>query len=596
MSKRFRSLGLVLTLALIVSMLPLQGLTFAAGTDVTLVSLMQEASEPVTLYLAESSNVSTLDPQIAEDSVSIDRIEQLFLALTDTVSVSGPGALVSEIGPELATDWSYDNDTLTWTFTIRDDVPWVQYDPVTQEATVLRNLVAGDFVTGIHRACDPNIFSYYGTIVGSVVAGCEETLNTAPEDFSEEMFDNVGVAAPDDTTLQVTLAGPRGYFFSMTPMWVLRAVPGEVVSELGDEWTQPGNIVTNGPYMLDEWVRGVRMVMVRNPYIPEDLWKGGNVERVIWTTIEDGGTVVALYQDNQLDLSGVPAAETQAILADPVLSQEVVQVIDLAVFYFGFMFDKPPFDDVHARRAFSASINRELFVSEVINNRGIPMMHFTPPGMFGAVPINEVGIDGAGLGFDPDFALSEIEAAGFPNCEGFPNINIVTYASAADWAEFLQAEVENNLGCDPGIFSIEQLEFSVLLQVTKTDTPTEERPNMFTLGWGPDYADANNWVNDVLQCELDDHTLRPCDEVDELILEAQAETDPDRRIELYRQIEEMFFGYDGLFPIAPLYMRATYSRLKPWVTWDYPTDNLFGGYHLDSVIIDQEAQLAARAG
>lgn len=584
--------ALALVLALVLGAMP----AFASDTEITLTSLMQE-TEPVTYYIAihGGSLISTLDPQVATDSVSIDFIENLFLGLTNV------NAETTEIEAELATAWSYDADTYTWTFTIRDDVPWVHWDPVAGELTEVRKVVAGDFVDGIRRACDPNNSSLYAEVVGSVIAGCSDVYGTDPEDLTPEMFESIGVAAPDDTTLTITTDGPRGYFFSMTPMWVLRAVPQEVIDEFGGgfntEWTEPGNIVTNGPFVLDTWERGVQRILLRNTLLPEDLQGPGNVERVIDTVVEDGGTLYALYQDNQLDRAGVPSAELQNVLNDPELSQEVVQTIELVTFYFGFAFDKPPFDDVHARRAFSASVNRELFVSEVRQGRGVPMMHFTPPGMFGSVPINEVGIDGEGIGYDPEYARSEIEAAGYPNCEGFPNIDVVTYQGAADWAEFVQAEVENTLGCDPGIFSIEQQEFSVLLRTTSADTPTEERPNMWTLGWGPDYPDANNWVFDAgLACQSSNDFKRPCSEVDDLILEAQQETNPERRIELYREIEEMFFGYDGIFPVMPLFMRAGFAQLKPWLDFPIETDILFGGEHWDYVTIDQEMQLAARAG
>jgi oligopeptide transport system substrate-binding protein len=318
---------------------------------------------------------------------------------------------------------------------------------------------------------------------------------------------------------------------------------------------------------------------------------------VIDSTVDEGGTVYALYQDGQLDLSVLPGAEQQNVLADPELSKEVVQQISLAVYYFGFAHDKPPFDDVHARRAFSAAVNRDLFVSEVRMGRGVPMMHFVPPGMFGAVQVNEIGINGEGIGYDPAFAQAELAAAGYPNCEGFPEISVVTYAGLAVWAEFVQAEVENTLGCDPSLFTIEQQEFSVLLQTTSADTPTAERPNFWTLGWSPDYPDAHNWVFDAgLHCESANDFMRPCDDVDDKIYEAQTEGNPETRAALYREIEEDFFSYDGLHPIMPMFMPATFWQLKPWLDRPIETDGLFGGNHYDWISVDAELQAAGRGG
>ncbi len=253
-------------------------------------AVMQQPSEPITYYIAiHGDDVPSLDPQAATDSNSIDFIENLFLGLTDV------NPETTQIVPELATDWVYEPETHTWTFTIRDDVPWVYWNPDTGEIKEIRKVVAGDFVVGIQRACHPSNSSLYAEVVASLIAGCRVLRGVSPDDVNPEALARVGVFAPDDTTLQVTLEGPIGYFFAMTPMWFLRAVPPETIERFGGgfnvEWTEPGNIVTNGPFVLDEWDRGVRRVLRRNPLLPADLQGPGNVERVIDLAIIEGGTL-----------------------------------------------------------------------------------------------------------------------------------------------------------------------------------------------------------------------------------------------------------------------------------------------------------------
>lgn len=577
-------LRVLLALALILVIAP-TSFAAAGDADIALTSVMRQ-TEPVTLYLADANQVSTFDPQRATDIVSITMIEAMFSGLTDYDPMQ-PGS----IRAEAATEWTVSDDGLTWTFTLRDDIPWVRWDPATDTAEVLRNVTAYDFEYGIKRGCDPRLGSLYGAVIAQVIDGCN-TLNLMDiNDVTDADYDLVNVHALDDATLEINLQFPAGYFFSMSALWTLNAVPRDTIEEFGDNWTDLGTIVTNGPFVLDEFVRGVRRILVANPHYPADMRGPGNVERVVTTVVEDQGTRFALYLDNQIDSSGsIPRAEVQGVLESPEYADELYNISDLGVFYFGMAHDKPPFDNVHARRAFGAMVNRDAFIAEVETNRGVPMIHFTPPGMFGAPPINEVGV-----GYDPNFARQEMELAGYPDCEGLPNITINTFTAAGDWAEFLSASAERELGCNPNVFTIQPMEFSVLLESYQPDVPTAERPNMWTAVWGPDYPDANNWVFDSgLGCESENRYLRPCSEVDDLIAQAARESDPAIRTELYYRIEEMFFGPEGEHPMIPLMLRVDPLLFKPWYSGPFETDGLFGGPHYDWRSIDQEAQLAAR--
>jgi len=581
---QYRALAIAVILTMVLAILP-TSFALASDTDVTLNTVMRQA-EPITFYGTDTSEISSLDPQRASDQVSIAAIENLFLGITNADPLT-PGNIL----PELASEWSFDAAGTTWTFTIRTDVPWVKWDPTADSAEVVRNVTAGDIAYGIKRSCDPRLGAYYTSVADKIILGCNEVSTKPVEEVTDADYDLVQVEAPDDSTLIVHLQFSAGYFQSQTPMWMYRPVPQETIEEFGDDWTEVGNIVTNGPYVIDELVRGVRRVYFANPYIPADLKGPGNVERIVTTIVEDQGTRFALYQDNQIDTSGVPPAELQSVLNDPAYADQLIQTSDLAVFYFGFAHDKAPFDQVEARRAFSASVDRAAFVQEIRQGRGVPMIHLTPPGMFGAPPINEVGV-----GYDPEFAKAQMEAAGYPNCEGFPPVEIVAYQGAGDWAEFLASSAERELGCDPNILTIEQQEFSVLLETIDPRNAPEDRPNLWTLGWGPDYPDANNWVGDVLNCEGENTFKRPCSEVDDMIKQAAQENDPDARTELYYQIEELFFGPEGEQPIIPLFMRLDYALVKPWYTGPFETDGLFGGPHWDYRTIDQAAQTAARGG
>ena len=546
-------------------------------------------SEPVTLY-SIGDQVASFDPQIAADDVSITPVTNMFIGLTDM------DPKTSNIRPAAATKWEKNAAGDVWTFTLRDDIPWVHWDPTTQQATEVRKLVAGDFEYGIKRACDPRLGGLYTKVAAAIVKGCDVVANLDPGNIQDSDFDQIGVKATSDTELQITTQGPLPFFMYTTAMWMFRAVPRETIDQFGDQWTAPGNIVVDGPYMLDQFDPAVSRSFVKNPLFPADVFDtyGGNIERINVTVVNDAGTAYSLYQNNEIDAVGAPQGEIDKIRSDPELSKQLIQRTELVVGYFGFMYDKKPFNDVHVRRAFSAAIDRNTYVSEVLIGRGLPIAHFMPPGIRGSVGINEVQVgDPSNPGFDPIYAKQELAAAGFPDCKGFPTFTILT--AAPQDAEFLQNEITTNLGCDQSIVNIEQTEGTVLLQAIKPDVPTAQRPGIFSEGWGADYPDAQNWMHDVLSCHSENDFKRPCNDIDKEIEQATHELDPQKRDALYRDIEGKFFAKDGEFPIAPLAVSVDISLVKPWYQGQFQTDGMFGGSHWNTRVIDQAQQLAARS-
>lgn len=546
----------------------------------------EEMAEPVTFDGYSTTDIPTLDPQLGEDTVSITYIENLFVHLTNY------DLETADIVPEAATAWDISEDGLTYTFDIRTDIPWVKHNPVTGETTQETDadgnplfVTAEDFVYGIKRACNPNTGSYYSGIVAGVIDGCAAVYQADdPANIPQEDIDAIGVSAPDSETLVIQLQAPAAYFLSMTPMWTIAASPQWAIEAHGDNWIEAGNIVTNGRYVLHEWVHGVRRSLWRNPLMPEDMQGDGNIERFVTNVVPDTSTGYALWLNNEVDTSGIPDAELEAHLAN--FPDDTVQIPDLAVFYIAFRMTKAPFDDVQVRRAFAASFDRETYVQEVIQGQGLPMKHFAPPGIFGAPPIDEVGV-----GYDVEYAQAQLAEAGYPNCEGFPQVTLLGYSgqSTLNWIEFAQANWEQNLGCSADLIQIEQQSFADLLASTKADDA--EAPHMWTLGWGPDYADENNWVGDVLDCNIEVRMHRECNEIDDLIEEARFEPDPEVRKELYREIENRFFGEEGEFPFFPIWLRIAYTAEHSWLD---RVVALFGGQQWYTWNIDWDAKTAAQ--
>ncbi|HDD61062.1 MAG: hypothetical protein DRI65_03545 [Chloroflexota bacterium] len=534
----------------------------------------------------DTSDIPTLDPQLGEDVTSINYIENLFVHLTNY------DLITADIIPEAATSWEISEDGLTYTFTIRTDIPWVNHNPETGEVKqevdadgAPRFVTAYDFVYGMKRACNPNTGSYYSGIVAGVIKGCQDVYEYEdPENIPQDLIDAIDVSAPDAETLVINLPQPAAYFLSMTPMWTIAATPQWAIEQYGEEWIEVGNIVTNGRYVLNAWEHGVNRILLRNPLMPDDMKGEGNIEKFVSNVVPDGATGYALWLNNEVETAGIPGGELEAHLA--TFANETIQVPDLAVFYIAFRMTKAPFDDVHVRRAFAAAYDRVAHVEVIEQGQGLPMKHFAPPGIFGAPPIDEVGI-----GYDPEYAREQLALAGYPDCEGFPQVTLLGYSGehTLNWIEFAQANWEENLGCSADLIQVEQQSFADLLTATKADDI--EAPHMWTLGWGPDYADENNWVGDVLDCNIEVRMHRTCNEIDDMVEEARFEADPEKRKELYAAIENAYFGEEGEFPFFPIYLRIGFTAEHAWVARNIA---LFGGQQYYEWSIDADVQAAAQ--
>jgi oligopeptide transport system substrate-binding protein len=539
---------------------------------------------PVVLRHNLSTEPPTLDPALATDNVSVHCTEQLFLGLTAFEAETG------EVIPELATEWSVSGDGLTWTFKMRDDVPWVNYNPETKETTEVGPVTAQDVVYGVKRTLDPETASDYAYVLYIVKGG--EAANTG-----EGSVDDVGVKAVDDYTVEFTLENAAGYFPSIAGMWVARPQPQAAIEEHGEKWTEPGNIVTNGSYMLESWEHEATMDMVKNPkyYEADDV----QIERIEYVMVTEASTHMAMYENNEVDVIGgdisdVPLEDMDRIKADPTLSKELTIKADLATYYYGFLNTKPPMDNHLVRKAFAAAIDRQSLVDNVTKGGQLPAKHFAAPGIFGAPPADEVGI-----GYDPEQAKAWLAEAGYPDGEGLGEIILMHNVSEAH-AKIAQAIVamwKETLNVD---VTIETQEWKVYLQTLKKETPVEDAPHIFRLGWGADYPDENNWVHEVMNCEVGANRFRRCcvdpncqeivpTKFDELTAQAGRESDPEKRKELYREAERILSEEETA--AAFIYHYSNVYLTKPWLT--VRPEAALGGSPIKDWRIDVEAQAAA---
>lgn len=501
----------------------------------------------VTLRLSTTAEPTTLDPNLAEDYYSITPIEQMFLGLTNINNET------ADVEPELAESWETSADGLVWTFNLRTDAVWSDGQPVT----------AKDVEYSVKRAIQPETASPYAYVL--YIIKNARAINQTAVPTNTYDIDTLGVTAVDEHTVQFTLEAPASYFLSISSMWTLRPVPSWAIEAHGDAWTDPANLVVNGPYKLNEWKPNESLTFVKN----ESYFNAAavQIDQVDVTVITDQNTEVALYESGELDVAGegaasLPAEEVTRIRADATLSAELHEGPRASTTYVGFTMTKPPFDNVLVRKAFSAAIDRETMVRDVVGS-GVPATQFAPPGVFGA-PDPEVGI-----GYDPTQAQAWLAEAGYPNGDGFPTVTYRYYSNTLEealaqalqvmWKETLNVNVE-----------LEAQDFPVFLAGLNPEVPVEEMPELWRLGWGADYPDENNFVYEVFHCtDSTNYPRAACTEADELAQQAAVETDQEVRKELYAQVEQMMFGDE--VRVAPYYHRGYTILVKPYVQRAYPT-------------------------
>jgi len=540
--------------------------------------------EKITLNWNFGTEPPTLDPALATDTTSVDLLRNLQVGLTQ-LTPDG------DVLPMLATDWDISEDGLEYTFHLRDDAKWVVYHPGTGEIEVMRPVTAQDVVYGTKRTLDPRTASDYAYVLYVIKGG--EALNTADfEALSEEeqqaLLDGVGIEALDDYTVKVTLEYPAPYFPGIASMWVMRPMPREPIEERGERWIEPGFYWSNGPMVLVEWAHDDHIILEKNPY-----WWGADevqIERIYGVMVTEASTAFAMYEANELDACGPPLEEMDRVKSDPVLSKELYIAPRDCTYYYGFTMTKPPVDNVLVRKALSAAIDRQGLIDNVTKGGQLPANTFAPAMIFG----NAAG--------DPDIAPWALDyelgkklakewlaEAGYPDGEGFPTITLMHNTSEGHRkiAEAIAAMWKDVLGID---VSIENQEWKVYLKTIQKETPVEEMPHVWRLGWCADYPDENNWVHEVFHAEQGANRPRATrSRFEELTEAAQLETDPEKRKALYKEAEKILVEEEAR--IAPIYYYTTVALTKPWVT--YRTYGEMGGTSFFQWKLDWEAKKAA---
>ena len=266
--------------------------------------------------------------------------------------------------------------------------------------------------------------------------------------------------------------------------------------------------------------------------------------------------MMTMYENGELDSTPVSIIDIDRV-SDPQnpLNKELIITPSFSTTYLGFNIYQPPFDDVKVRQAFCMAIDTKLIADRVFLGMAEPAIDgVVPPGMPG------YDKDISSLPYNPKRARELIAESKYGSAENLPEVTLYLSGGGGVVLPPISALVEmvkENLGVEVGI---------QLVEVTVFLTEISRRPNiyqLYALGWIADYPDPQNFLEIKFQSQSrDNQTGYSNPKVDALLDEASVESDTAKRMELYRQAEEIIVQ-DAAW--APLWYGTNYYLIKPYV-------------------------------
>lgn len=479
------------------------------------------------IVLAVSSDLVSLDPHGNNDVPSSNVRSNLYETLVKQDENM-------EIVEGLATAWEPVGDT-SWKFTLREGVQFHDGTEFTADA-VKANL---------ERVLDPAVGSprafLFDMISDITVEGDYEVVITTEYPFApllahlaHDAGGMLSLAVIEEDYTRALDAG--GVDLSLEEYYELRAAGGdefeEVVGEIAEEVGvyAAQNPVGTGFFKLRNRTSGEQTVLERF----EDYW-GENAKpaSVTFKVVPEPSARVAELETGHSHIVD-PIQPTDKNYVNDHADTYVNVQESVSLSYVGFNVTKAPFDNPLVRQAISLAIDQQAIIDGIYQGNGIPAVGPLAPDVFGYDP------DVPGLLHDPDRARELLEEAGY--ADGFSTtIWTNDNEQRVETAIYMQSELAKyNIQVE-----IEELEWGAYLERT-----ANAEHDMFILGWSTVTADADYGMYALLHSSAHGNTgnrsFLSDDKLDELLDAGRRETDPDARLAIYREAQEL------LVELAPM--------------------------------------------
>lgn len=480
----------------------------------------------------------TIDPTLAEANDNAICVQQAFEGLT---KMDSKGNVIKGA----ASDWKVSSDNLTYTFTIRKDAKWSDGQPVK----------AGDFVYSWKRALDPKLAATYAYLLTDNIKGALEYNS------GKGTWDNVGIKATDDSTVQITLKAPNLVFTQLLTMPIFVPLREDIVSKNPDNWTQdPKTYIGNGPFKMVSWTHNDSLVWAKNTNYHDA--KNVKLTKLTFFMVVDQATALSSFDKGEIDyMNDLPTSDIPRLTK----SKEFSTVPLFGTYYFMFNSKKAPFDNPKVREALTLAVNRTDLVKNVTKAGEVAATAFVPFGY------NETksGPDFRKKGGDwykPEGDIAKAKQlladAGYPDGKGFPAVTY-TYNTSDNHklvAEYLQDQWKKNLGINVKIIN---QEWNVFQDARKAGNYDIARG-----GWTADYVDPTDFLCIFTTGNGFNDPKYSNAQFDTLYQTAVHETDNAKRNTEMHQAEDLL---KADLPISPLYFYVNKVVSKTYVKGAFTT-------------------------
>ncbi len=489
------------------------------------------APKPGVLRLAFHSDFRSLDPAIAADASNLALLRVIYLSLLDFDDDVNLVPRIAEALPTLGPD------KRTWTIRLKKGVCFSNG----------REVVADDFVYSIRRVLDPKTKSSQASFLCNI-AGAKEFTDGDAKDVQ-------GLRTIDKYTLEIETRTPDLTLPYLLALVCTAAVPREEVEKSGkDFFRQP---VGTGPFVLDDWRRDLRLRLKRNEHY--SLPDKPSLEAIEFTFGGDDLTRQLKFERGELDLLEYPNGPAYVALKNnPHWQPYLLSRIFISSWWLAFNCELEPFKDPRVRRALSHAIDKQRIV-KIVNGRGTVAKGILPPGLPGYNP------ELKGYDYDPEKARRLLAEAGYPD------------GSKKDVPLYVSNQREDNVKISQAIKEdLTRVGVSVDLQVASSQVfegAVMKRGQAASNYWGwqqdfPDpwdFLEMNFHGKNIQEQESLNYFFFNDEKTNQLLDAAEKETDPQTRLNLYRQAEARIMEEA---PVVPIYHDVFVRPHQPWVHGD----------------------------